>query len=157
MLPVMRKQKSGHILNISSVVGQVSIPMVGIYCATKHTVEAISEALAGEIASFGIKLTIIEPGYFQTDFGGRSIERTKPSKSYKELDQQSIERFKSLAASPTAGDPRKGALAMMEAVDAAEPPRRLVLGVDAMGMIRDKIESQRKEIDRWQAVSAATV
>ncbi len=157
VLPVMRKQRSGHILNISSVVGQVSFPMMGIYCATKHTVEAISEALAGEVAPFGVKLTIIEPGYFQTDFGGRSIEQTKPSKPYKEADKQMIERFKAMGASPNAGNPRKAALAMMAAVDAAEPPHRLPLGSDAMGMIREKIESQRKEIDRWQAVSAATV
>jgi NADP-dependent 3-hydroxy acid dehydrogenase YdfG len=157
ILPVMRKQRSGRILNISSVVGQVAFPTIGIYCATKHAVEGISEALRQEIASFGIKLTIIEPGYFQTDFGSRSIERTKPSKPYKEIDKQLGEAFKNMAASPTAGDPRKGALAMMEAVYAAEPPNRLPLGADAMGMIREKIDTQRKELDRWQAVSAATV
>jgi len=157
ILPVMRKQRSGHILNISSVVGQMAFPMIGIYSATKHTVEAISEALSQEIAQFGIKLTIIEPGYFKTDFGGRSIERTKPSKPYKQLEHESTERFKGLAVSPTAGDPRKGARAMIAAVDAPEPPLRLVLGAEALGMIRAKIDLQRKELDRWQDLSTATV
>jgi NADP-dependent 3-hydroxy acid dehydrogenase YdfG len=157
VLPVMRKQKSGHILNISSVVGQLSFPMIGIYASTKHAVEGISEALSKEIAPQGIKLTIIEPGYFRTDFGGRSIQRTKASKPYKEIDKQMQEAFKSMDAAPTAGDPRKGALVMIEAVEAAEPPLRLPLGADAVGMIREKIESQGKELDRWQKVSAATV
>ncbi len=157
VLPQMRKQKSGHILNISSVVGQMSFPMIGIYASTKHAVEGISEALAKEIAPQGIKLTIIEPGYFRTDFGGRSIQRSKASKPYKEIDLQMQEAFKSMDAAPTAGDPRKGALVMIEAVESAEPPLRLPLGADAVGMIREKIESQRKELDRWQKVSAATV
>jgi len=157
ILPVMRKQRSGHVLNISSVVGQLAFPMTGIYCATKHTVEAISEALSMEIAPFGIKLTIIEPGYFKTDFGGRSIERAKATKPYQQLEKEIVERFKNMDASPTAGDPRKGALAMMAAVHASEPPLRLVLGADALGMIRAKIDSQRKELDRWQDVSTATV
>lgn len=157
VLPAMRKQKSGHILNISSVVGQVGFPTVGIYVATKHTVEGLSESLAKEIAGFGIKLTIIEPGYFRTDFGSRGIERTKPSKPYKELDKQIGEAFKAMDASPTAGDARKGALAMMEAVAAPEPPLRLALGADALGMIREKLELHSKELDRWQALSTATV
>lgn len=156
VLPVMRKQRSGHILNLSSVAGQLGFPTVGIYNATKHAVEGLSAALAQEIESFGIKVTIIEPGYFHTDFGSRSIERTKASKPYKEVDRRITEVFKNMAAGP-AGDPRKGALAMMAAVDAAEPPLRLVLGADALGMIREKIELQRKELDRWQTVSIETI
>jgi NAD(P)-dependent dehydrogenase (short-subunit alcohol dehydrogenase family) len=155
VLPVMRKQKSGHILNVSSVVGQMAFPMTGLYCATKHTVEGLSESLAAEVAGFGIKVTIIEPGYFRTDFGGRSIERTKPSKPYKQADKMTEERFKQMGASKK-GDPRKGALAMMAAVDAAEPPLRLVLGQDAVGMIRDSMARYTKEIDRWETVSVNT-
>ena len=155
VLPVMRKQKSGHILNLSSVVGQLAFPMTGLYCATKHTVEGLSESLAAEVAGFGIRVTIIEPGYFRTDFGSRSIERTKPSKPYKQAQATMDERFAQMGANP-AGDPRKGALAMIQAVDATEPPLRLVLGAEALGMIRESMASYGKELDRWEKVSAST-
>ncbi len=156
VLPVMRKQKSGHIVNLSSVAGQLGFPAVGVYNATKHAVEGLSEALSKEIAPFGIKLTIIEPGYFRTDFGGRSIERAKASAPYKAVDKAMRERFEAMAARK-AGDPRKGALAMIQAVEAKEPPLRLVLGSEALGMIREKLASYSKELDRWESVTAATI
>ncbi len=155
VLPQMRKQKSGRILNLSSVVGQLSFPAAGIYASTKHAVEGLSEALAKEIAGFGIKVTIIEPGYFETDFGSRGLVWAKPSAPYKAVVKEMNERFSSLGQGPH-GDPRKAAQAMIQAVDSAQPPLRLALGRDSVGMIREALESKRAEIAQWEKVSVAT-
>jgi NAD(P)-dependent dehydrogenase (short-subunit alcohol dehydrogenase family) len=155
VLPSMRKRKSGHVVNISSVVGLMSFPMMGIYCTTKHAVEGITEALSAEIAPFGIKTTMIEPGYFATDFGSRGLESTKPSAPYKAASKQMEEMFQRMAADKP-GDPRKGALAMIKAIDDKEPPLRLALGQDAVGMIRQKLGTLTEGLDRWESVSLDT-
>jgi NADP-dependent 3-hydroxy acid dehydrogenase YdfG len=155
VLPQMRKRKSGHILNISSVVGQMSFPSIGIYASTKHAVEGLSEALSKEVEGFGIKVTIIEPGYFQTDFGSRGLMWSKPSAPYKALHKQMDERFKAMAAGEH-GDPRKAALAMIQAVDSPETPYRLALGGDSVGMIRGALAAKAADVAKWEEISLST-
>ena len=152
VLPLMRKQKFGHILNITSSLGIVGLPVFGIYGATKHAVEGLSEALAQEVAGFGIKVTIVEPGSFKTDFASRSLILIKPTPAYSPVHDALSRAWRD---SP-AGDPTKAAQAMIQVVEAENPPLRLVLGADALGMIRQKFNSVLTEQMQWEDVSLST-
>jgi NAD(P)-dependent dehydrogenase (short-subunit alcohol dehydrogenase family) len=152
VLPLMRKQKFGHILNIASSLGIVGLPVFGIYGATKHAVEGFSEALAQEVAGFGIKVTIVEPGSFKTDFASRSLVLIKPTPAYSPVHDALSRAWRD---SP-AGDPTKAAQAMIKVVEAENPPLRLVLGADALGMIRHKFNSVLTEQMQWKDVSLST-
>ena len=152
VLPLMRKQKFGHILNITSSLGIVGLPVFGIYGATKHAVEGFSEALAQEVAGFGIKVTIVEPGSFKTDFASRSLILIKPTPAYSPVHDALSRAWRD---SP-AGDPTKAAQAMIQVVEAENPPLRLVLGADALGMIRQKFNSVLTEQMQWEDVSLST-
>jgi NAD(P)-dependent dehydrogenase (short-subunit alcohol dehydrogenase family) len=156
VLPVMRQQKGGHILNLSSVGGFVSFGAVGIYCATKFAVEALSEALSQEVASLGIKVTIVEPGAFRTDFNGRSL--VTPEQSIDDYAPVSGEFLKWLAEmdGKQPGDPNKAAQAMIRVVESDHPPLRLALGADAVSTIEAKLASVKAELDAWKSVSVDT-
>jgi len=152
VLPLMRKQKFGHILNITSSLGIVGLPVFGIYGATKHAVEGFSEALAQEVAGFGIKVTIVEPGSFKTDFASRSLVLIKPTPAYSPVHDALSRAWRDTPA----GDPTKAAQAMIKVVEAENPPLRLVLGADALGMIRHKFDSVLTEQMQWKDVSLST-
>ncbi len=151
VLPLLREQRAGHILNFSSVGGQVSFPGVGIYHATKHAVEGISGSLAQELAPFGVKVTIIEPGFFRTDFGGRSLDFAEPKEPY-----DFVRQFWAGASERMVGDPVKAAQAIIQVVEAPDPPLRLPLGADALQLIRQKFDMDLKEFERWESVAVAT-
>lgn len=156
VLPSMRQQRSGHILNISSVGGFVSFPGSGIYCSTKFALEGLSEALAQEVKPLGIKVTIIEPGAFRTDFGGRSLI----------TPEQSIDDYASTSGAmiqwirendgKQPGDPKKAAKAMIQVVESDNPPLRLALGADAVNAISEKLESVKAELEAWKQVAIDT-
>ena len=152
VLPLLREQRSGHILNITSVGGQVSFPVSGLYHGTKYAIEGISESLAKEVAAFGIKVTIIEPGAFKTDFGSRSLARAERIAAYQPVYEELIKAFDATIF----GDPARAAQAMIQAVDADEPPLRLALGVDALHAIRGKLNSELEEYQRWESVTGST-
>jgi NAD(P)-dependent dehydrogenase (short-subunit alcohol dehydrogenase family) len=156
VLPVMRQQKGGHILNLSSVGGFVSFGAVGIYCATKFAVEALSEALSQEVSSLGIKVTIVEPGAFRTDFNGRSL--VTPEQSIDDYAPVSGEFLKWLAEmdGKQPGDPNKAAQAMIRVVESDHPPLRLALGADAVSTMEAKLASVQAELDAWKSVSVDT-
>ena len=151
VLPLMREQKSGHILNVTSVGGQVSFPGSGLYHGTKYAVEGISESLAGEVAAFGIKVTIVEPGAFKTDFGSRSLARAAPIPAYQPVYESLLQAFKDVIG----GDPARAAQAMIQVVEAENPPLRLALGADALPLIRAKLQKELKEYQRWEPVTTA--
>jgi len=154
-LPHLRRQRSGHVVQMSSVGGVVSTVGGGVYAGTKFAVEGISEALAKEVAHLGIRVTIVEPGPFRTDFAGRSMRRAEPIKDYAESVGQAHERFLAMdGAQPN--DPARGARAIIQAVEAPEPPLRLPLGEEALRMIRAKLEEQRRELDAWERLSTTT-
>ncbi|MGL5872952.1 MAG: oxidoreductase [Xenococcaceae cyanobacterium] len=156
VLPLMRSQRRGHILNISSVGGVVSMAGAGIYCSTKFALEAVSEALAQEVAPLGIKVTIVEPGAFRTDFGGRSLstpEQTMPD--YAETSGKMIQWVQDIDGKQP-GDPAKAAQAMIKVVASENPPLRLALGEDAVNGIDQKLESMKAELDAWKDVSMNT-
>lgn len=156
VLPIMRQQRSGHILNISSVGGFVSFGATGIYCATKFALEALSEALAKEVATLGIKVTIIEPGAFRTDFNGRSLSAPEQLiEDYAPVSSTFLKWLEDMDGKQP-GDPDKAAAAMIQVVESDNPPLRLALGVDAVAAIEEKLKSVKAELDAWKEVSANT-
>lgn len=156
VLPFMRKRHSGHIVNITSMGGLTASPGIGIYNASKYALEGISEALAKEVQHLGIKVTIVEPGSFRTDWAGRSLAHAdQPIADYEE----SVGAFrKSLVErnGHQAGDPRKAAEAIIMAVEAEEPPLHLLLGHDALAGVGAKLGALQAEILKWAPVSAGT-
>jgi NAD(P)-dependent dehydrogenase (short-subunit alcohol dehydrogenase family) len=156
VLPQMRQQRSGYILNLSSVGGMVSFPGAGIYCSTKFALEGISEALAKEVASLGIKVIIVEPGAFRTDFNGRSLVMDEPKIADYEEVLSDFRTWIQDMDGKQPGDPIKAAEAMIQAVESDNPPLRLTLGVDAIGAIEAKLDSVKTELNEWREVGTNT-
>lgn len=155
LLPHMRARGSGHILNISSMTGFVGVPGFSFYSATKFALEGLSEALAQEVAPFGIKVTLILPGPFRTDFRNRSMRSAPPMDVY----SGTVGNFRAMLMQTDGkqpGDPLRAADAMIAVVDAKNPPLRLPLGEICSDAMRKKLERVRDELDRWQDVSRAT-
>jgi NAD(P)-dependent dehydrogenase (short-subunit alcohol dehydrogenase family) len=156
VLPIMRQQRSGHILNVSSVGGFASFGATGIYCATKFALEALSEALAKEVATLGIKVTIIEPGAFRTDFNGRSLSAPEQLiEDYAPISSTYLKWLEDMDGKQP-GDPDKAAAAMIQVVQSDNPPLRLALGADAVAVIEEKLKSVKAELDAWKEVSVNT-
>jgi len=149
-LPILRAQGSGHILTVSSIGGVIGFPTGGTYTATKFAVEAMSEALAAEVAAFGIKVTIIEPGHFTTGF--RAAVQSPPAiDAYNTIRQAIRSSFKP----EDFGDPAATAAAIFKAVDADEPPLRLVLGSTTIAKFKAVYQSRLSNWEKWEAVSNA--
>ncbi len=154
VLPSMREQKSGHILNLSSIGGFRSGPSIGYYTATKFALEALSEALSKEMEHLGIKVTLIEPGGFRTDFAGRSFDQPEN----RIADYVTSERMDKMSEydGNQPGDPVKAVAAMIKVVDTENPPLRLPLGADAVNGMEEKMETVKKNIDEWREVAVNT-
>jgi NAD(P)-dependent dehydrogenase (short-subunit alcohol dehydrogenase family) len=155
VLPILREQKSGHIVNISSLAGFSAFPSFGIYSASKFALEGISEALAGEVASHGIKTTVIDLGAFHTGITTRAaIGSNRLPAEYPTTENllEALPQFDS----PSSGDPKKAAKIIVEAVESENPPFRLPIGRDAFETIDAKIESVQKEIEPWRERATKT-
>jgi NAD(P)-dependent dehydrogenase (short-subunit alcohol dehydrogenase family) len=153
-LPVLRAQRSGHIFMVSSMSGQQGAAGLAWYAATKFAIEGFSEGLLGEVEPLGVKVTILEPGNFRTDWAGRSMERCEPMPDY----EQSMAFIKNLFAEIAGkqdGDPAKAADAIIGLVDEENPPLRLVLGEDSLGWIKQKLERQVAEMDSWESLTTS--
>lgn len=156
VLPVMRQQGSGHIVNLSSTAGLVGFGGSSLYCAAKFALEGTSEALAKEVEPFGIKVTLIEPGAFRTDFNGRSLAVAERSvDAYATMSGAALQWFKAVDGQQP-GDPAKAAQAIIQAVESPHPPMRLALGTDAMSLIQEKLEWVKTDLDTWQPVTVST-
>ena len=152
-LPHLRKQRSGHILNLSSIAGLIGGAGWGYYNTSKFAVEGFSEALAGEMAPLGVKVTIVEPGPFRTDFLGRSaalIERVIPD--YAESVGKTREYYYGMPGKQP-GDPLKAVRAMMDVVESANPPLHLLLGPLAYNRFKGKLQRWQEEMAAWESVS----
>ena len=153
VLPVMRHQRSGHILNISSIGGLRSFPAVGFYNATKYAVDGLSEALAKETAPLGIKVTIIAPSGFRTDWAGRSAEDShKKIADYADTAGKNTGDIRAISGNQP-GDPARAAKAIIKVVEAEHPPMRLLLGAAALKGGRLKLEELRHDFDTWEATT----
>ena len=153
VLPVMRHQRSGHILNISSIGGLRSFPAVGFYNATKYVVDGLSEALAKETAPLGIKVTIIAPSGFRTDWAGRSAEDGHIKiADYADTAGKNTDDIRAISGNQP-GDPARAAKAIIKVVEAEHPPMRLLLGAAALKGGRLKLEELRHDFDTWEATT----
>lgn len=149
-LPLLRQQGSGHILGVSSGLGIVSMPLIGFYCATKWAIEALHESLAREVKEFGIKVTLIEPGAYATDFG-KSAKRVGGMEAYGSLRQRMVQRLTTIER----GNPHATAEAVLKLVDAEEPPLRMMLGDKNLPEARAAYADRLATWEAWETVSKA--
>ncbi len=156
VLPAMRQRRSGHIVNFSSIGGLVSFGATGYYHATKYAVEGISESLAIELKPLGIKVIVVEPVPFRTDWSGRSILESQTV--IQDYDQTAGERRRSThqASGKQAGDPVRAGEAIIKAVESKDPPLHLVLGKRAIELAYKKLEAVKQDLDTWKDASLAT-
>jgi len=155
VLPAMRERRSGTIVQISSVGGFVTAPGFGPYCAAKHALEAVSEALAGEVAPFGVRLLIVEPGAFRTRLFGSAFRTMPELPAYAET-VGAMRAYAEKEEGAQAGDPAKAARAIIDAVNAGSPQLRLPLGADAVSAIRAKLAQVTSDVDATEQVARAT-
>ena len=151
VIPVMREQKSGHIIQVSSVLGVVTLPILGIYNASKFAVEGLTESLAPEVAQFGIKVSLLEPNGFSTDWGGASAVQTVANPLY---DQFKADLFGSFPAD-FYGKPEAATEAVLKLVDSENPPLRMFLGKIAYPFVQQNYENRWAEWNAWKEVSAS--
>jgi NADP-dependent 3-hydroxy acid dehydrogenase YdfG len=154
VLPTLRQQRSGHIVNISSLAGRIGMPLLGIYNGSKFALEGLSESLANELKSFGIKVTIVEPGGFATDFATRSIAIAPPRPEYQFLHDETAK----YRANFIYGDTATGVKVILKVVEMAEPPLRLVLGPNSLPRLIQKLnadlEAYKQVEELWQESAA---
>jgi len=149
-LPLLRKQGSGHILGVSSTLGIVTMPLIGFYCTSKWAVEALHESLAQEVKPFGIKVTLIEPGAYATDFG-KSAKAADVLEPYADFRNQIIANL----VNAEFGDPQATSEAILKLVDAEQPPLRLILGDKNLLMARAVYADRLATWEAWEDVSNA--
>ena len=156
VLPGMREQGSGHIVNITSMAGFITLPGIAYYSGSKFALEGISEALAQEVESLGIHVTAMAPGSFRTDWAGRSMIRSSRALSDYDAVFDPVRKAREEKSGRQAGDPRKAAQALLTLVAAEKPPVHLLLGKDAVRLVREKIARLQAEIDAWEGLSEST-
>jgi NAD(P)-dependent dehydrogenase (short-subunit alcohol dehydrogenase family) len=156
VLPFMRERRRGHILNITSMGGHITMPGIAYYCGSKFALEGISEALGKEVKPFGIAVTAVAPGSFRTDWAGRSMTRTPRSISDYDDIFNPIRQAREERSGKQLGDPRKAARAMLAVIAADHPPTHLLLGSDALGLVRNKLSALNVEIGAWEATTVST-
>ncbi len=149
-LPLLRRQGSGHILGVSSTLGLVAMPLIGQYSASKWAFEALHESLAQEVKPFGIKVTLIEPGAYATEFG-KSAKRTEGMEAYADLRKQVMANLMNIER----GDPQATAEAVLKIVDAENPPLRFFLGNQNLPLVRATYADRLATWEAWEATSNA--
>ncbi len=155
VLPGMRQRKTGHIVNVSSIGGLVSFAATGYYHAAKYAVEGLSESLALEVAPLGIKVMIVEPGPFRTDWSGRSLLQSKTRIA--DYDQTAGKRREQSKANSgkQVGDPVRGAQAIIDTITSENPPLRLVLGKPGLELVEKKLQAVQKDLNTWRETTLA--
>jgi len=151
VLPLMREQKSGHIIQMSSMLGLVALPVLGLYNASKFAVEGFTETLALEVADFGIKVTLIEPNGYSTDWAGASAIQTIQTETYAPLKKA----FSESAPPDVWGKPEATVDAIVKLVDSANPPLRLLLGKVAYSLVKQNYDKRLASFEEWKEVSEA--
>ncbi|MBD1554439.1 oxidoreductase [Pseudomonas typographi] len=156
VLPYMRGRRRGHILNITSMGGFITMPGIAYYCGSKFALEGISEVVGKEVKPLGIAVTAVAPGSFRTDWAGRSMVRTDRSIADYDALFDPIRKAREERSGKQPGDPVKAARAMLAVIDSDTPPAHLLLGSDALGLVRDRLKALTAEIDTWEAVTRST-
>jgi len=156
VLPAMRQRRAGHILNITSMGGIITLPGLSYYHGSKFALEGISEALGKEVKDFGIHVTAIEPGGFRTDWAGRSMVRAARSIADYDALIEPIRKRRMELSGWQVGDPAKAAQAMLKVALSDNPPAHLLLGSDAVRLVEEKMKSLQADFDAWKSVSLST-
>jgi NAD(P)-dependent dehydrogenase (short-subunit alcohol dehydrogenase family) len=156
VLPGMRERRRGHIVNVTSMGGFITMPGITSYCGSKFALEGISEALAKEVAGFGIRVTALAPGQFRTDWAGRSMDRTPRRIADYDAVMDPIRAARRAKSGNQPGDPAKAAQALLSIIASDTPPTRLFLGEDALGLVDQKLGAMKAERDEWDALSRST-
>ncbi|TAA09665.1 oxidoreductase [Pseudoxanthomonas winnipegensis] len=156
VLPHMRARRAGHILNITSMGGFITLPGIAYYCGSKFALEGIGEVLGKEVADLGIRVTSVAPGSFRTDWAGRSMVRTPRSIGDYDALFDPIRQRRQEVSGKQLGDPRKAARAMLAVIDAPAPPAHLLLGSDALRLVREKLKALEAELAQWEALTVST-
>jgi NAD(P)-dependent dehydrogenase (short-subunit alcohol dehydrogenase family) len=156
VLPFMRERRRGHIVNITSMAGYVGFAGIPYYAGSKFALEGISEVLANEVRDFGIKVTAVAPGSFRTDWAGRSMVRSPRSISDYDLLFDPVRQARAEKSGKQSGDPARAARALLRVVEAENPPVHLLLGTDALRLVREKLESLERDIDAWESTTRST-
>lgn len=156
VLPLMRKQRSGHIISITSVAGYVGFPASGYYAASKHAVEGFSDALLAEVQPLGIRVTCVAPGPFRTDWAGRSLRQTQSRiADYADTAGDRMQRVSAYSGTQP-GDPARAAAAMIQIAESKTPPRHLVLGAFGLETVTTHLRKSIAEIEAWRDLSLGT-
>jgi NAD(P)-dependent dehydrogenase (short-subunit alcohol dehydrogenase family) len=156
VLPTMRKRRSGHIINITSMGGYITMPGIAYYCGSKFALEGISETLAKEVKGFGIHVTAIAPGSFRTDWAGRSMVRSGRSIADYDSVFEPIRKARQEKSGHQTGDPIKAAEVLLKLLATENPPVHLLLGSDALRLVREKIDSLADELTAWEDMTLST-
>lgn len=155
-LPYFRKRRAGHILNITSMGGTITMPGIAYYCGSKFALEGISDTLSKELRPFNIFVTAVAPGSFRTDWAGRSMQRTPRSIADYDASFDPVRKAREEKSGKQPGDPRKAAQAMLQVIASPAPPAHLLLGSDALSLVRSRLEQAANQIDQWEALSRST-
>ncbi|WP_179714009.1 oxidoreductase [Paraburkholderia bryophila] len=156
VLPYMRERRRGHILNITSMGGFITMPGIAYYCGSKFALEGISEVLGKELKPFGIHVTAVAPGSFRTAWAGRSMVRTPRSIPDYDALFDPIRKGREEKSGKQLGDPVKAARAMLSVIESDKPPAHLLLGSDALSLVREKLSLLVAEFDAWERVTRST-
>lgn len=155
-LPVFRARRAGHILNVTSMGGFITMPGISYYCGSKFALQGISETLTKELKPFNIAVTAIQPGSFRTDWAGRSMVRSPRSISDYDPLFGPIRETREKRSGHQPGDPQKAARAILRLIDSPAPPASLLLGSDAVMYVREKLQQMSADIDAWEEISRST-
>jgi NAD(P)-dependent dehydrogenase (short-subunit alcohol dehydrogenase family) len=156
VLPGMRERRRGHIVNITSMGGFITMPGIAYYCGSKFALEGISEVLAKEVAPLGVKVTAVAPGSFRTDWAGRSMVRAERTIGDYDALFNPIRDARVAKSGRQLGDPALAAQALLSLIEMEHPPVHLLLGSDAVGLVKQKLDDMRIDIDRFEALSQST-
>lgn len=155
-VPYFRQRRSGHILNITSMGGMITMPGIAYYCGSKFALEGISDALSKELAPFNIFVTAVAPGSFRTDWAGRSMQRTPRSIADYDASFDPVRQAREEKSGKQLGDPKKAAHAMLQLINSANPPAHLLLGSDALALVRGKLRQSLNDLKQWEALTCST-
>jgi len=155
-VPRFRERRRGHVINITSMGGFITMPGIAYYCGSKFALEGISEVLAKELRPFGVFVTAVAPGSFRTDWAGRSMQRSPRSIPDYDALFDPIRQGRQEKNGKQLGDPARAAQAILTLLDLPEPPMHLLLGSDALGLVRDKLATMGRDIDTWEPLTRST-
>lgn len=155
-VPYLRQRRAGHIINITSMGGTITLPGIAYYCGSKFALEGISDTLSKELLPFNIFVTAVAPGSFRTDWAGRSMQRTPRSIADYDASFDPIRQAREAKSGKQLGDPAKAAQAILQLISSPHPPAHLLLGSDALKLVRDKLEQSARDIAQWETLTRST-